>query len=143
MLLQDESHRVDSLFPDRVGHLTALDHRFHPQAQHHRLRSLLLLGAGPQHRRVPFVLASSCFLSTPKTQWKDMWKETRWLLTLCYLGFLILTLVLAFVLPDNLKVLVIVSMILQMISYFLYTLSYVPFGRKLIKRFCKCLFSEE
>ena len=81
-------------------------------------------------------------MSGPKTQWRDMWKQTRWALTLCYLGMLVLTLVLAFVLPDNLKVLVLVSMILQMISYFLYTLSYVPFGRRLLKKFCQCLFSD-
>ena len=35
-----------------------------------------------------------------------------------------------------------VSLILQMISYFLYTLSYVPFGRRLLKKLCQCLFSD-
>lgn len=71
-----------------------------------------------------------------------MAKETRWVLSLLYVGSLIATLVLAFVLPDNLKILILVTLVVQIISYFLYTFSYVPFGRKIIKKFCQCLVSE-
>jgi uncharacterized membrane protein YccF (DUF307 family) len=65
-----------------------------------------------------------------------MFKKSRLLLTLLYLGSLVATLVLAFLLPDNLKWLVIVSLGVQMVAYFLYTFSYVPFGQKILKKFC-------
>ena len=65
-----------------------------------------------------------------------MAKKTRWVLSLLYVGSLIATLVLAFVLPDNLKILILVTLVVQVISYFLYTFSYVPFGRKIIKKCC-------
>jgi len=142
MLLQNKSDRVDYLLHHRVGTLPSLNYRIHTQTQHHHLRNPLLTWTDPQYHWVQSLLYSSCFLSGPKTQWKDMWKQTRWALTICYLGTLVLTLVLAFVLPDNLKVLVLITLILQMISYFMYTLSYVPFGRRLLKKTCQCLFSD-
>jgi uncharacterized membrane protein YccF (DUF307 family) len=75
-------------------------------------------------------------LATPKTQIKDMFKKTRWVLTLIYLGSIIGTLLMAFLLPENLKSLVILMLIVQIIAYYLYTFSFVPFGRKILKKFC-------
>ena len=44
-------------------------------------------------------ITGSCFLSGPQQQVKDMFKKTRWVLTLVYVGSLIATLLLAFLLP--------------------------------------------
>ena len=87
-------------------------------------------------------LHRSCFLSGPKGQLKDMFKKSRLLLTLLYLGSLIATLVLAFLLPENLKGLVLVTLVIQMFAYFLYTFSYVPFGQKILKKFCQCILTD-
>jgi len=65
-----------------------------------------------------------------------MFKKTRWILTLLYLGAIMGTLAMAFLLPDNLKALVLVMLAVQIIAYYLYTFSFVPFGRKIIKKFC-------
>jgi len=72
-----------------------------------------------------------------------MTKQSRLLLTIIYVGSMIATVVLAFLLPENLSSLVLVSLVIQIIAYFLYTLSYVPFGLKLLKKFCSCLLSGE
>lgn len=132
---------MGSLLRYRLDTLDPVFHRFHYQARYHHFRNLLLLRTTTQHRRVPKQLLRSCFLSGPKQQVKDMFKKTRWLLTLLYLGSLIATLLLAFLLPDNWKGLVLVTLIVQMISYFLYTFSYVPFGRKILKKFCQCILT--
>lgn len=65
-----------------------------------------------------------------------MFKKTRWVLTLLYLGSIIGTLAMAFLLPDNLKGLVILMLVVQIITYYLYTFSFVPFGRKILKKCC-------
>jgi len=65
-----------------------------------------------------------------------MFKKTRWVLTLLYLGSIAGTLAMAFLLPDNLKGLVILMLVVQIICYYLYTLSYIPFGRKILKKCC-------
>jgi uncharacterized membrane protein YccF (DUF307 family) len=72
-----------------------------------------------------------------------MFKKTRWVLTLIYLGSMIATIVLAFLLPEQWKGLVLVTLIVQMISYFLYTFSYVPFGRKILKKLCQCFLTPD
>lgn len=68
-----------------------------------------------------------------------MFKKTRWLLTLLYLGSIGGTIAMAFLLPDNLKGLVILMLIVQIICYYLYTFSYIPFGRKILKKCCQCI----
>jgi hypothetical protein len=68
-----------------------------------------------------------------------MFKKSRLLLTLLYLGAIVGTVVLAIMLPDNLKALVLVMLIVQIIAYYLYTLSYVPFGQKILKKCCQCI----
>ena len=140
--ISNQNHRLGYLLSHWLGPFPHQHYCIHPQTQCSSICSILLPRTNSQHFWVHLTIVSSCFLSGPKGQWKDMRKETRWVLTLCYLGTLVVTLVLAFVLPDNLKVLVLISLILQMISYFLYTLSYVPFGRRLLKKLCQCLISE-
>lgn len=80
---------------------------------------------------------SSCFLATPKKQFKNMTDRTRIVLTALYLGAIVLTLVLGLLLPENLTFLVFLSLIGQMVAYFFYTLSYIPFGRKILKKICR------
>lgn len=139
---QNKDHRLDRMLHDR---LDTFHHRVHTvcrQPQHHSVCHLLLSWSSTQHNRVVLTLFSSCFLSGPKTQFQDMMKQSRLLLTILYVGSMIATLLLAFLLPENLKGLVIITLVIQMVSYFLYTFSFVPFGLKLLKKFCACLFSE-
>jgi hypothetical protein len=82
---------------------------------------------------------SSCFLATPVTQVKDMFKKARIWFSVAYLLSMILTLVLAFTLPANLRGLVVISLIIQIISYFFYTLSYIPYGQKILGKVFKTM----
>jgi hypothetical protein len=45
-----------------------------------------------------------------------------------------LTVVLAIVLPPKWSFIVLFSLIAQMIAYFFYCLSYIPFGRKILQK---------
>ena len=139
MFPQDQSHRMGRMLWPRMAPLHIRHHYLHLEARHHCLRDHVFGRTDPQHSWVPLTSDRSCFLSGPSKQLKDMFKKTRWILTLLYVGSLIATLVLAFVLPENLKGLVLIPLIVQIISYFLYTLSFVPFGRRIIKQCCKCL----
>jgi hypothetical protein len=51
-----------------------------------------------------------------------------------YLSLIVTTIVLAIWLPPNLRFLVLISLVAQMIAYFFYVLSYIPFGRKILKK---------
>lgn len=98
-------------------------------------RSLILQGNN-------ILLFRSCFLATPKTQFKNMTHKTRIVLSILYLGAIVLTLVLGILLPENLSFLVFVSLAGQMVAYFFYTLSYIPYGRKILKKICKFMIKE-
>lgn len=76
-------------------------------------------------------------MATPKKQFKNMIHKTRLILSILYLGAILLTLVLGIFLPENLRGLVFLSLIGQMIAYFFYTLSYIPFGKKILKKICR------
>ncbi len=82
-------------------------------------------------------ICGSCFLSTPKGHCKSMWKKDRIIPSSVYLILIILTLVIA--IATELKALVLVLLILQMIAYYWYTISFLPFGQKILKKICKCL----
>ncbi len=90
-------------------------------------------------------LCGSCFLSGPKSQAKKMWHATRRVATIVYLGSLVLTLVVAFCpLPATLqKLLLLVLMICQYLAIFWYCLSYIPFAREAVKRWCCQQFNED
>lgn len=66
-----------------------------------------------------------------------MTHQTRIILSGLYLGAIVLTLVLGLTLPENLTFLVFLSLIGQMVAYFFYTLSYIPFGWKILKKICR------
>lgn len=90
---------------------------------------LVQFGSDYQYCRVNLPLLRSCFLATPKKQIKNMTNKKRIILTAIYLGMIILTLVLGILLPDNLTFIVFISLIGQIVAYFFYTLSYIPYGR--------------
>ena len=136
MLHQNQNNRMARSLHHRMAHFFLLLSRLHHPPRHSPLRHPLLHRSDPKHLRVSPYLSSSCFLATPKTQIKDMFKKTRWVLTLVYLGSIVGTIVMAFLLPDNLKGLIIIMLIIQIIAYYLYTLSFVPFGRKILKKCC-------
>jgi hypothetical protein len=68
-----------------------------------------------------------------------MIKKSRIIFSLLYIGSTLATLILAFVLPSNLSWLVFLTFIIELVSYFLYTLSFIPFGIKILKKFCAFL----
>jgi hypothetical protein len=139
MLAEGKTYRMDCLLCYRLA-AVLLHHRcIHHQPQHRSVRHPLLSRTNHQYYGVLFLRVRSCFLATPITQAKDMFKKTRWILTLLYLASIAGTLVMAFMLPDNLKGLVILMLVIQIICYYLYTFSYIPFGRKILKKFCECI----
>ena len=88
-------------------------------------------------------LLSSFFLFGPMRQLKSMFKKTRIVATLMLLIVLVFTLVFAFALFDEDNkahgLIIILCVVLEYIALFWYTLSYVPFGRTIFKKCCKCL----
>lgn len=75
-------------------------------------------------------------MAGPVQQAKDMTKKSRIIFSVLYVGSTITTVVLAFTLPERLSWLVIISFIVSVISYFFYTLSFIPFGQKIFKKLC-------
>ena len=61
-----------------------------------------------------------------------MIKKNRLIFTFLYLGFTGATLVLGLILSENMTWLILITLIGQIISYFFYTLSYIPYGRKIL-----------
>ena len=81
----------------------------------------------------------SCFLATPVSQFKDMFKKARIWFSLAYILSMIMTLVLAITLPEHLRGLVLISLIIQIVSYFFYTLSFIPYGQKILGKIVKTM----
>jgi antibiotic biosynthesis monooxygenase (ABM) superfamily enzyme len=66
-----------------------------------------------------------------------MTDKSRRITSLVYIVSLILTLV--FALTTNILPLVFIFLIIQICSYYWYTLSYIPFGQKCMKKICESL----
>ena len=79
-------------------------------------------------------ISGSCFLSTPSGQWKDMTKKHRIIPSVVYLLSIILTIVIA--VATSVKPLVLLFLVIQIIAYYWYTISFVPFGQKILKKMC-------
>ena len=69
-----------------------------------------------------------------------MCKKTRWVLSILYVGSIIATLLMAFLLDDKLSFLVFIMLVVQIVCYYLYTFSFLPFSRKILRSCCECLF---
>lgn len=74
-----------------------------------------------------------------------MTKDTRLFATLLFFGAMILTLVAAFALGDKEKLqrlLITVGVVVQFCAYFWYSLTFIPFGRRIFKSMCKSCCSK-
>lgn len=78
-------------------------------------------------------------MATPQKQAKDMFVRKRLWFTIAYLSSTIITIILAATLPEHLRYLILVSLIVEIISYFFYTLSFIPFGQKILGKIFKVM----
>jgi len=84
-------------------------------------------------------LAGSCFLSGPATQMSKMFRPVRRIATICYLGSLGLTLLVAlwghWIPLQGLVLLILMG--LQYVAIAYYTLTYIPYGREAVSSFAR------
>ena len=79
-------------------------------------------------------LVSMCFLVGPNRQLRNMTSSTRWIAALVYLVAMGLTLVSCFVFrTKGGALIVLICIVVQFCAMAWYALSYIPFGRKLLK----------
>lgn len=83
-------------------------------------------------------IAASCFLSTPKGHLKAMKKKHRIIPSVVYITMIILTVVIA--VATNVKALVLLCVIILTIAYYWYTISFIPYGNKILKKLCGACF---
>ena len=87
---------------------------------------------------------SPIIINQPKAQWTRMWRESRRVATLLYLGSLALTLLVAFCYthiwgPKGLYLLIL--MICQYVAITWYCLSYIPFAQDFVRNIVRRRFS--
>ena len=139
MFVQDANYWLCSMFWCRMVIEFYCINSILSKPQHCYLRNIFQYWPDDQYCWVSFYLFSSCFLATPIDQVKSMFVKARIWFSIAYLGSTIATLVLALTLPANLRYIVLISLIVQIISYFFYTLSYIPFGRKILGKIIKVM----
>jgi hypothetical protein len=83
-------------------------------------------------------IAGSCFLSTPEGQFKAMKKKSRLIPSIVYVLLIIATLVVA--IATDIKGLVLLLVVLQVFAYYWYTISFIPYGNKILKKLCGACF---
>ena len=66
-----------------------------------------------------------------------MTDSKRIIVSILYIGSTIGTVVFALILPD-IVILTVACLIVQVVSYFFYCLTYIPFGQKFLKKACSC-----
>lgn len=81
-------------------------------------------------------IAGSCFLSTPAGHCKDMMKKHRIIPSSIYILSIILTIVIA--VATQIPGLVLLFLFIQIFAYYWYTISFIPFGQKIVKKLCEC-----
>lgn len=81
------------------------------------------------------------FLMGPVKQIKRMFQKTRIIVTIIFLSAIVMTLISALVLKN--VWLVLIFIIIQYCAFFWYSLSYVPYGRKLVTGLFKRCFNQE
>mmetsp|Transcript_556 Transcript_556/g.812 ORF Transcript_556/g.812 Transcript_556/m.812 type:complete len:173 (-) Transcript_556:220-738(-) len=87
-------------------------------------------------------MAGTCFLWGPCAQCKKMWDSERWLATTIYLVSMVITLVCAFVVPPPWNVLAVIgALIFQFCALVWYSASFIPCGRKILKKIISGVFS--
>lgn len=78
-------------------------------------------------------IASTFFIYGPVRQAKTMMKQSRWIATIIYVLFMVLTLFAAFK-PDPKPGVIILAVIGQFLASLWYSLSFIPFARDGVKR---------
>ncbi len=79
-------------------------------------------------------LSATCFMYGPWTQAKKMFAPTRFLATAVYFGFMFSTLFLAYY-PYYVPLrgmLIVISVVLQFVALFWYTISFIPYAREVV-----------
>mmetsp|Transcript_11450 Transcript_11450/g.29772 ORF Transcript_11450/g.29772 Transcript_11450/m.29772 type:complete len:195 (+) Transcript_11450:62-646(+) len=79
-------------------------------------------------------ICSTAFIIGPMRQVKNMSASHRWLAALLYLGAMVLTLVSAFYVQNAFVTLL--CILAQFCAMVWYVASYIPFGRRMIAKFC-------
>ncbi|EAR94704.1 vesicle transporter SFT2B (macronuclear) [Tetrahymena thermophila SB210] len=79
-------------------------------------------------------IMGTCFLSGPKSQVKAMKHKSRIITTIVFILSMAGTLV--FALAVKIIPLCIAFIVLQFLSYIWYTLSFIPFGQRIVKKVC-------
>jgi len=89
-------------------------------------------------------LFGTAFLVGPVRQFKNMKDPARLITTIIFMVSLVGTLVVAFTVQnDHLqRLLILVFILAQSISYFWYSLSYIPCGQSVFKKCCEQCFGE-
>ena len=83
-------------------------------------------------------IAASCFLSTPKGHLKAMRKKHRIIPSVLYIISIILVVVIAT--ATKIKGLTFLFVIFCTICYYWYTISFIPYGTKILKKCCGMCF---
>jgi Got1/Sft2-like family len=75
----------------------------------------------------------------PAKQFKRMLQETRIVATIIFLAAMGITLYAAFFITNERlqRLLIIVGVVVQFCAYFWYSLTFIPFGRRIFKSLCK------
>lgn len=81
-------------------------------------------------------IAGTCFLSTPAGHCKDMKKKHRIIPSIVFFVSILLTIIIA--VATQIKGLVLLFLIIQVVAYYWYTISFIPFGQKIVKKLCEC-----
>ena len=84
-------------------------------------------------------LGSTFFLIGPMRQLKRMFNKTRAVASIMFIGALIGTIAMAIIYEKGVKwqrLVLLILVALQFCALFWYTLSYIPFGRKIFKKIC-------
>ena len=84
-------------------------------------------------------IAGSMFLRGPVSQAKSMFKKKRWIPTSIYLGALVMTLVAALKLKDT--TLTLLFLVIQIVAYCWYAITYIPCGERMVKKCFKGIWS--
>mmetsp|Transcript_8275 Transcript_8275/g.16784 ORF Transcript_8275/g.16784 Transcript_8275/m.16784 type:complete len:154 (+) Transcript_8275:672-1133(+) len=88
-------------------------------------------------------IASTWFLVGPRAQLQSMFDPSRRTAASVYVGSLLFTLIFAFFGGSMRYLLVLISVIIEVLALVWYTLSYVPYGRDILKRCCGLLVTIE
>ena len=81
-------------------------------------------------------IAGTCFLSTPQGHCKAMKKKHRIIPSIVYFLSIIATIVIA--VATQITALVFLFLVIQVVAYYWYTISFIPFGTKIAKKLCQC-----